>query len=175
MSSLDLTAHTSLSPIRGGFAPNFVNYKKGCTRLSTVNDKVYELLVQCRWFSPDTPASCTTKTGRHDKAKILLKMALNTKIQIVESNNSFLHTAYRNPVVNQLYSGSAHWKAAFNDFEYNIVRLWRYYWSAFLQLLHYTCISCKVTLTELHTMPNHVLGAMFSVFASSAEDCWFNP
>jgi hypothetical protein len=27
--SLDLTAHTSLSPIRRGFAPNFENYKKG--------------------------------------------------------------------------------------------------------------------------------------------------
>jgi hypothetical protein len=27
--SLDLTAHTSLSPIRRGFVPSFVNYKKG--------------------------------------------------------------------------------------------------------------------------------------------------
>ena len=27
--SLDLTAHASLSPIRRGFAPSFVNYKKG--------------------------------------------------------------------------------------------------------------------------------------------------
>ena len=27
--SLDLTTHTSLSPIRHGFAPGFVNYKKG--------------------------------------------------------------------------------------------------------------------------------------------------
>jgi hypothetical protein len=27
--SLDLTAHTSLSPIRREFAPSFVNYKKG--------------------------------------------------------------------------------------------------------------------------------------------------
>jgi hypothetical protein len=26
--------HTSLSPIRRGFAPGFVNYKKGCTRLA---------------------------------------------------------------------------------------------------------------------------------------------
>jgi hypothetical protein len=29
-----------------------------------------------RWFSP---ASSTTKTGRHDIAEILLKVALNTK------------------------------------------------------------------------------------------------
>jgi hypothetical protein len=35
-----------------------------------------------RWFSPGTPASSTTKTGRHYIAEILLKVALNTKIQI---------------------------------------------------------------------------------------------
>jgi hypothetical protein len=40
------------------------------------------LLAHGRWFSPGTPASSTTKTGRHDIAEILLKMALNTKIQI---------------------------------------------------------------------------------------------
>jgi hypothetical protein len=34
-----------------------------------------------RWFSPGTPASSTTKTGRHDIAEILLKVALNTKNQ----------------------------------------------------------------------------------------------
>ena len=76
--SLDLTAHTSLSPIRHGFAPSFVNYKKGCTRLAAASDKVHQLLAQGRRFSPDTPASSTTKTGRHDIAEILLKVALNT-------------------------------------------------------------------------------------------------
>jgi hypothetical protein len=40
------------------------------------------LLVHGRWFSPGTPASSTTKTGRHDIAEILLQMALNTKNQI---------------------------------------------------------------------------------------------
>jgi hypothetical protein len=30
------------------------------------------------WFSPGTPTSSTTKTGRHDIAEILLKVALNT-------------------------------------------------------------------------------------------------
>jgi hypothetical protein len=29
-----------------------------------------------RWFSSGTPASSTTKTGRHDIAEILLKVAL---------------------------------------------------------------------------------------------------
>ena len=32
-------------------------------------------------FSPGTPASSTTKTGRHDIAEILLKVALSTKNQ----------------------------------------------------------------------------------------------
>jgi hypothetical protein len=39
----------------------------------------YQLLAHGRWFSPGTPASSTTKTGRHDIAEILLKVALNTK------------------------------------------------------------------------------------------------
>jgi hypothetical protein len=39
------------------------------------------LLAHGRWFSPGTPASSTTKTGHHDIAEILLKVALNTKIK----------------------------------------------------------------------------------------------
>jgi hypothetical protein len=50
--------------------------QKGCTRLATASDKVYQLLAHDRWFSPGTPASSTTKTGRHDIAKLLLKGAL---------------------------------------------------------------------------------------------------
>jgi hypothetical protein len=61
------------------FALSFVNYKQGCIRLAAASDKVYQLLAQGRWF---TPASSTIKIGRHDIAEILLKMALNTKIQI---------------------------------------------------------------------------------------------
>jgi hypothetical protein len=34
------------------------------------------LLAHGRWFSPGTPASSTTKTGRHDIAEILLKVVL---------------------------------------------------------------------------------------------------
>ena len=81
---MDLIAHTSLSvsPIRHGFAPGFLNYKKGCNRLVATSDKVYQLLVQGLWFSPDTPASSTTKTGRHDIAEIMQKVALNTTNQI---------------------------------------------------------------------------------------------
>jgi hypothetical protein len=77
-----LTTRTSFSPIRRGFAPGFVNYTKGCTRLAAASDKGYQLLAHGRWFSPGTPASSTTKTGRHDISEILLKVALNTRIQI---------------------------------------------------------------------------------------------
>jgi len=73
---LDLTAHTSLSPIRRGFPPSFVNDKKVCTRLAAASDKDYQWLAQGQWFSPGTPASSTTKTGHHDIAEILLKVAL---------------------------------------------------------------------------------------------------
>jgi hypothetical protein len=37
------------------------------------------LLANGWWFSPGTPASSTTKTGHHEIAEILLKVALNTK------------------------------------------------------------------------------------------------
>jgi hypothetical protein len=139
---LDLTTHTSLSPIRRGFAPGFVNYKKGCTRLAAavqvikftsclpmvgglyfsvghcfclsfelrllittlISSKLFFLKVSRhlhmvgffnglfehdqynRWFSPGTPASSTTKTGRHDIAEILLKVALKHQKSISQSN-----------------------------------------------------------------------------------------
>jgi hypothetical protein len=47
----------------------------------SASDQVYQLLAHGRWFSPGTPASSTTKTGRHEIAEILLKVALNTKNQ----------------------------------------------------------------------------------------------
>ena len=53
-------------------------YKKRCTRLASTSDKVYQLLAHGRLFSPGTLASSIIKTGRHDIAEILLKVALNT-------------------------------------------------------------------------------------------------
>ena len=50
-----------------------IKLQKGCLRLAAASDKVYQLLAHGRWFSPGTPASSTTKTGRHDIAEILLK------------------------------------------------------------------------------------------------------
>jgi hypothetical protein len=57
--------------------PFFVIYKAG---------REPTLLAHGRWFSPGTPASSTTKTGRHDIVEILLKVALNTKK--IKSNQS---------------------------------------------------------------------------------------
>jgi hypothetical protein len=74
-----LTTHTSLSPIWRGFAPGFVNDKKGCTQLQAASDKVYQLLAHGRWFFPGIPASSTT----NDIAEILMKVALNTKNQSI--------------------------------------------------------------------------------------------
>ena len=62
--------------MRRGFAPRFVSYKKGCIRLAAASDQVYQLLAHGQWFSPGTPASSTTKTGRHDNAEMLMKVAL---------------------------------------------------------------------------------------------------
>ena len=67
---------TNVLPIWRGFAPGFVNYKKRCTRLATASDKVYQLLAHDRWFSLGTPASSTTKTGRHDIAESGIKIPI---------------------------------------------------------------------------------------------------
>ena len=72
--------------------------QKGCTRLAAASDKVYQLLAHGRWFSPGTPASSTTKTGRHDIAEILLKVALNTINQIKSLGT-----------INFLFTGTSKW------------------------------------------------------------------
>jgi hypothetical protein len=64
-----------------GVRARFCKLQKGCTRLAAASDKVYQLLAHGRWFSPGTPASSTTKTGRHDIAEILLKVALKHQNQ----------------------------------------------------------------------------------------------
>ena len=63
--------------------------QKRCTRLAAASDKVYQLFAHGRWFSPGTPASSTTKTGRHDIAEILLKVAL--KHQKSKSSQSSIY------------------------------------------------------------------------------------
>ena len=63
--------------MRCGVAPVRVCIlQKMYTRLAAASDKVYQLLAHGRWFSLGTSASSATKTGRHDIAEILLKVAL---------------------------------------------------------------------------------------------------
>ena len=52
-------------------------------KLTATSDNFYQLLAHGRWFSPSTPASSTTTTGRHNITKILLKVALSTKNQSI--------------------------------------------------------------------------------------------
>jgi hypothetical protein len=52
-----------------------------CTRLAAASDNVYQLLAHGRWFSPGTPVSSTTKTGRHDIAKSGVKQKKNQSIE----------------------------------------------------------------------------------------------
>jgi hypothetical protein len=105
--------------------PSFVNYKKGCTRLSAASDKVYQLLAHGRWFSPGTTVSSTTKAGRHDIAEILLKVALkhnkaNQIKSIFRYNNHLgwrmgLSNLKRNNL-NLLDNHSQIWLNLFSDF-----------------------------------------------------------
>ena len=62
--------------------------QKRCTRPEAASDKVYQLLAHGRWFSPETPTSFITKTGRHEIAEILLKVALKAinQIKLKQSN-----------------------------------------------------------------------------------------
>jgi hypothetical protein len=57
-----------------------------CIEVNKTSDKVYQLLAHGRWFSPGTPASSTTKTGRHDIAEILLKVALKHQKSKISPN-----------------------------------------------------------------------------------------
>jgi len=78
--------------------PGLVNYKKGALDSQQQVIKVYQLLAHGRWFSPGTPASSTTKTGRHD---------------IVESG---VKQNQSNQSINQLCRHLFHW-SRWNNFD----------------------------------------------------------
>jgi hypothetical protein len=56
----------------------------------SARDEAYQLLAYGRWFSPGTPASSTTKTGRHDIAEILVKVVLKKMIYLNHNINIVL-------------------------------------------------------------------------------------
>ena len=65
-------------PIRRGFAPGFVNYKKGALDSQSHVIKFvrcFPMVGGSLWF----PVSSTTRTCRHDIAEILLQVALNNQ------------------------------------------------------------------------------------------------
>jgi hypothetical protein len=57
------------------------------TRVAAASDKVYQLLTHGRWFCLGTPASSTTKTGRHDIAEILLNVGATRALGISYGEN----------------------------------------------------------------------------------------
>ena len=75
--------------------------QKCCNLLAAASDQAYQLLAHGRWFSLGTPASATTKTGRHDIAETLLKVGLSTISQI-KSN----HISDVSPCTVQLDTGT---------------------------------------------------------------------
>jgi len=60
---------------------NYKLQKKRCTRLAATSDKVDQLLAHGRWFFPGTPASSTTKAGRHDIAESGVKHQKSNQIK----------------------------------------------------------------------------------------------
>jgi hypothetical protein len=81
-----LTTHTSNTAwVRAWLC----KLQKGCTRLAAASDKVYQLLAHGQWLSSGTPAS-TAKTGCHDIAEILLKVALKHQESIKINQLCFL-------------------------------------------------------------------------------------
>ena len=69
---MDLITHTSLSPIRRGFAPGFVNYKKGAldSQLQVIK------FTSCLPMVGGSLVLPPPKTCRYDIAEILLKLTL---------------------------------------------------------------------------------------------------
>jgi hypothetical protein len=58
------------------------------------SDKVYKLLANGRWFSLGIPASSTPKTGHHDIAEILLKVASKYQKSNQIKSNLFLFVLF---------------------------------------------------------------------------------
>jgi len=75
--------------------------QKGCTPLAS--DKAYKLLVHGRWFSPGTPSSSTAKTGCHDIAEILKKVALKHTQKINQNQSKKYVSLISTWIVNYIY------------------------------------------------------------------------
>ena len=110
-------------------------WQKGCTRLAAASDKVCQLLAHGRWFSPGTPASSTTKTGRHDIAEILLKVALNTKNQSINRALTYTRIDSAGRKRLKLYEKIKIW------YQFSHWRTFHLYVATFQRLQQMECIS----------------------------------
>jgi hypothetical protein len=86
----------------------------------------YRLLAHDRWFSPGTPASSTTKIGRHDIDEILLKVALSTINQSINITQQLKHLITMYKLFCRMYShylhktlGQSYYPTA-EDFDYHV-------------------------------------------------------
>ena len=57
---------------------------------TTLCDKICQWLAPGRWFSPGTPVFSTNKTDHQDITEILLKVMLNTTINLFKNNYCFI-------------------------------------------------------------------------------------
>jgi hypothetical protein len=71
-----------LTPLSAIFCAQLCKLQKGCTLLAAASDKVYQFLAHGRWFSP---ASSTTKTGRHDIALLKKSIFLPATFQKIKT------------------------------------------------------------------------------------------
>jgi triosephosphate isomerase len=79
--------------------------QKGCTRLAATT--FYHFFAHRRWFSPSTPGSFTTKTGCHDIAEILLKVALikhNKSKSIITEESSNINKDENKSLISNQFS-----------------------------------------------------------------------
>ena len=110
---------TNMAWVRVGL----VIYKKGCTGLAATSDKVYQLLVHGRWFSPGTPTSSTTKTGCHDTAEILLKVACH-KYMLSVILTFFLWSHWLQVILYQNQQTNWYWKLSVSVMSSILWRHW---------------------------------------------------
>jgi hypothetical protein len=83
---------SAISVVEEAGVPGENRITKRVTRLEAASDKVYQLLVHGRWFSPGTPASSTT-----DIAEILqISYPTNYLIQVYDNLKSFQFFALSN-------------------------------------------------------------------------------
>jgi hypothetical protein len=96
---------------RCGLHGRLCELQKGCTPVTTVSDKAYQLLAHGRWFSPGTPVSSTNID------EILLKVPLNTNNQI---NQVRLYVCY----IVWVRSGQEEYTEPIHLSEFKIVTVW---------------------------------------------------